>query len=178
MICNKKNHRLLRTLVLCLLTAVLVSCGEQRFLAPDAPDFTLPSLTSDQTMTLSDYRGEVVYLSFWASWCIPCRQEMPILSGLWDKHRDAGLRIIGINVDENIDAARQFAQDYDIEFPLVRDQNRAVSKLYRVAGYPSHYIVDRKGKVRFSAMGFTDNDALAVIQEVETLLAEPADGVN
>ena len=81
--------------------------------------------------------------------------------------------MIGINVDEDVDAARLFATEYGLEFPLARDEDRAVSKLYRVAGYPSHYLVDRRGKVRFSALGFNETDALAVTQEVETLLAEP-----
>ena len=163
-----------------LLSAALLlgACGEQRFLAPDAPDFSLPLLAAPGEITLSEYRGDVVYVTFWASWCTPCREEMPFLSALWQRHRDAGLQVIGINVDEDLEAARAFAKDFNIEFPLVWDEDRSVSKLYRVAGYPSHYVLDRRGKVRYSALGFTETDTLAVSQEVEILLAEPGDAVD
>ena len=155
--------------------ALLCACGEQRFLAPEAPDFTLPTLDGGGAVSLREYRGDVVYVAFWASWCIPCREEMPHLMQLWEQHRDAGFQVIGINVDDDVDAARQFAADYGIKFPLVRDEDRAVSKLYRVAGYPSHYIVGRRGRVHFSALGFTEDDALAVTQEVQTRLRGSAD---
>jgi peroxiredoxin len=157
---------------------LLAGCGEQRFLAPDAPDFTLPNLTGSAPISLEEYRGDVVYVTFWASWCAPCREEMPLLADLWQRHRDEGFQVIAINVDEDPAAALQFAQEHGLEFPLARDADRAVSQLYRVAGYPSHYLVDRRGKVRFSALGFTEADALAVAQEVETLLAEPVGAAN
>ena len=157
---------------------LLAGCGEQRFLAPDAPDFSLPSLGGEETISLGDHRGDVVYVSFWASWCEPCREEMPLLASLWQRHREEGFQVIAINVDEDPMAAREFAREHGIEFPLARDADRAVSQLYRVAGYPSHYLVDRRGKVRFSALGFTESDALAVTQEVETLLAEPVGAAN
>ena len=163
-----------------LLSAALLlgACGEQRFLAPDAADFSLPLLAAPGEFTLSEHRGEVVYVTFWASWCVPCREEMPFLSALWQRHRDEGLQVIGVNVDEDIEAARAFAKDFNIEFPLVWDEDRSVSKLYRVAGYPSHYVLDRRGKVRYSALGFTETDSLAVSQEVGTLLAEPGDAAD
>lgn len=157
---------------------MVAGCGEQRFLAPDAADFSLPRLDGGEPVTLSDYRGKVVYLSFWASWCVPCREEMPHLQQLWQQHRAEGFEVIGINVDEDPALAREFARDHGIEFPLVRDADRAVSKLYRVAGYPSHYVIDRQGKVRFSALGYTEDDSLAVTQEVLTLLGESADAAN
>ncbi len=171
-----RTYRILPVLIAALL--LLGGCGEQRFLAPDAPQFSLPDLTGGETITLDDYRGDVVYVSFWASWCVPCREEMPLLASLWQSHRDEGFQVIAINVDEDPAAARQFVRDHGLEFPVARDADRSVSKLYRVAGYPSHYLVDRRGKVRFSALGFTEADALAVTQEVETLLAEPVDTAN
>lgn len=173
MIYNMKLQNRWTFAVLVAAALLLSGCGEQRFLAPDAPAFSLPVLEGDGNISLAEFRGEVVYLTFWASWCTPCRTEMPHLSGLWQQYREQGLQIIGINVDEDPEAARQFAREYGLEFPLVMDTDRAVSKLYRVAGYPSHYVLDRRGKVRFSALGFTDTDAQAVTQEVQTLLAEP-----
>jgi peroxiredoxin len=103
---------------------------------------------------------------------------MPHLQTLWEEHRDQGFQVIGINVDEDPQAAVDFAREHGIEFPLVRDGDRAVSKKYRVAGYPSHYIVGRDGRVHFSALGFTEDDALAVTQEVQTLLRATIDEAN
>jgi peroxiredoxin len=175
---NKKLTAGIRAALILAGAMFLLACGEQRFLAPDAADFSLPLLAGPGEIALSDYRGDVVYLSFWASWCVPCREEMPYLTALWQRHRDEGFQVIGINADEDPDAARKFAEDFNIEFPLVRDDDRSVSKLYHVAGYPSHFVLDRRGKVRFSALGFTETDALAVTQEVETLLAEPVDAAD
>ena len=175
---NKPVTRHHLTALLLVLCTWLAGCGEQRFQAPMAQDFDLPLLDGSGSVRLSDLRGEVVYLSFWASWCIPCRQEMPHLQALWEEHRDQGFQVIGINVDEDPQAAVDFAREHGIEFPLVRDGDRAVSKKYRVAGYPSHYIVGRDGRVHFSALGFTEDDALAVTVEVQTLLRGSADGAN
>ncbi|MBT4519467.1 MAG: TlpA family protein disulfide reductase [Halieaceae bacterium] len=164
--------------VLLFLVLVLAGCSEQRPEAREAPDFNLLSLTSDQQISLQNYRGDVVYLTFWASWCIPCRKEMPYLTQLWQRHRAQGFRVIGISVDEDVAAARQFAEEYDLPYPLARDADRSISSLYRVPGYPTHYLVDRRGRIRFSGLGFDDSDITAVGQEVETLLQESVDGAD
>jgi len=158
--------------------ALLAACGEQRFEAQEAKAFTLPLLNSADSLSLADYRGDVVYLTFWASWCEPCRQEMPYLAQLWQRHNEAGLQVIGINVDEDLAAARQFAEDHHLPFPLVQDTGRTVSKLYRVPGFPTHFIVDRRGRIRFSGLGFNLADVAAVSQEVETLLQESVDAAD
>jgi peroxiredoxin len=169
---NSRPHW--RWVTLGLLVAALAACGEQRFEATTAKDFSLPSLTTGDSIALQEYRGKVVYLTFWASWCVPCQQEMPYLAQLWQRHQEGGLQVIGINEDEDVEAALQFAEDHDIPFPLARDPDRAVSKLYRVPGFPTHYIVDRRGKIRFSGIGFNLADVAAVTQEIETLLQESA----
>jgi peroxiredoxin len=164
--------------VLLLAIALLAACGEQRFEAQEAKAFTLPLLNSADSLSLKDYKGDVVYLTFWASWCTPCRQEMPYLAQLWQRHHAAGLQVIGINVDEDIEAARQFAREHELPFPLVQDEGRAVSTLYHVPGYPTHFIVDRRGRIRFSGLGFNLADVAAVSQEVETLLQESIDAAD
>ena len=162
------------SLVLMFFAALLlVGCtGEQRFEARKALDFSLPTLDGKGMVSLSDYRGEVVYLTFWASWCVPCRQEMPYLAQLWERHYENGFRVIAINVDEDLTAALEFAAEQDVPFPLVRDEGRVLSKQYRVPGFPTHYVVDRRGRIRYSGLGFNLKDVAAVSQEVETLLAE------
>jgi peroxiredoxin len=172
-----EGRRRLRPLLLCCIVA-LSGCGEQRFEAREAPDFTLPLLSGTDAVSLDDYRGDVVYLTFWASWCIPCRQEMPYLAQLWERHRESGLQVIGINVEEDEAAARQFAAEHELPFPLARDPDRVISKLYRVPGFPTHYIIDRRGRIRFSGLGFNLADVAAVSQEVETLLGESADATD
>ncbi|RLA45097.1 MAG: TlpA family protein disulfide reductase [Gammaproteobacteria bacterium] len=183
MIRNKKNDMrgwqrglLLPAIVLGI--ALLAACGEQRFEAQKAKAFTLPLLDASDGLSLADHRGDVVYLTFWASWCEPCRQEMPYLAQLWQRHHGAGLQIIGINVDEDVAAARQFAEEHDLPFPLVQDVGRKVSQLYRVPGFPTHFIVDRQGRIRFSGLGFNLADVAAVSQEVETLLQESVDAAD
>lgn len=175
---NKQGWQRVRVGILLLLVVALAGCGEQRFEAKQAPDFSLPALGADTIISLQDYQGEVMYLTFWASWCVPCRQEMPYLAQLWQRHHEDGLQVIGINEDEDIGAAREFAQHHAIPFPLVQDPGRAVSKLYRVPGFPTHFIVDRRGKIRFSGIGFNLADVAAVTQEIETLLAESADAAD
>ena len=185
MIKNKKPgaaHGLCRGLypLLLLLSALLVAgCnGEQRFEARKAMDFTLPVLAGEGAVTLSDYQGEVVYLTFWASWCVPCRTEMPYLAQLWERHHENGFRVIAINVDENIEDALKFAAEQDVPFAMVRDEGRELSNAYKVPGFPTHYLLDRRGRIRYSGLGFNLKDVAAVSQEVETLLAESVDAAN
>jgi peroxiredoxin len=173
MIYNKKLQ-LTRLPVLAVLLLLLAACGEQRFQPLEAPDFTLDNLEGSASTTLSDYRGQVVYLSFWASWCTPCRQEMPFLAKLSERHAGEGFQVLAVNVDEQAQAAKDFVAQYELPFPILRDGDKAVSKQYRIPGFPTHYIVDRTGRIRFSGLGFNLADVTAVSQEVATLLAESA----
>lgn len=157
-------------IVLCLGSS---GCGEQRAGPRPAEDFTLPLLDGEgATVRLADYRGQVVYLTFWASWCLPCRQEMPYLSQLLQRHRDDGFAVLAINVDEEEDLARNFVEAYHVDLPVLLDSNREVAARYRTPGFPTHFLVDRDGNIRFSGIGFDLNDVRAVSQEVATLVAE------
>jgi peroxiredoxin len=167
-----------RKSMLVLLFVLIAGCGEQRFAPRAAPDFSLPLLDKSGQVSLQDYQGDVVYLSFWASWCLPCRQEMPILAQLWERHRDNGFQVLAINVDDDPELALQFAQQYNLPFTVLLDSDRAVSTLYGVPGFPTHYIVDRRGRIRFSGLGFNLADVGAISQEVETLLAETSDAAD
>jgi thiol-disulfide isomerase/thioredoxin len=163
-----------RSLIVLALLLLLSACGEKNPGARVAPSFSLPALVGGGPVALDDYKGQVVYLGFWASWCIPCRQEMPYLAQLRDRHEGEGFEVLAINVDEDPALAQAFVEKYGMDFPVLRDTDRSVSRLYRVPGYPTHYIVDRRGRIRFSGIGFDLNDARAVSQEVATLLDEPA----
>jgi peroxiredoxin len=152
--------------------ALLAGCGEQRSQARLAPDFSLPLMDGAGSASIAEHRGKVVYLTFWASWCIPCRQEMPYLAQLWERHREQGFEVLAVNVDEDVQKARDFAEEYKIAFPVLLDTDRAVSSTYRVPGFPTHYVIDRGGHIRFSGLGFDLNDVRAVSEEVAALLAE------
>ena len=151
---NLVTSRYLLGMLLISLVITLSACGEKRFEARFAPEFVLPRLDAENDLALKDYRGQVVYLSFWASWCIPCRQEMPYLAQLKSRHGEQGFEVIAINVDVEVEKALAFMAEVEMPFPVVRDELRAVSADYNVPGYPTHYVLDRQGRIRYSGLGF------------------------
>jgi len=171
---HAKSTDVARLLLATLLLAMLVGCGEQRPGPRPAPGFSLPQLDDSSPLQLSDYRGSVVYVTFWASWCLPCRQEMPYLAQLVQRHYGEGFHVLAVNVDEDVALAQAFVDEVGISFPVLLDSNREVSRSYRVPGFPTHYLIDRDGDIRYSGIGFDLNDVRAVSQEVATLLGESA----
>lgn len=112
-----------------------------------APDFVLTGLDGTQ-YTLSDLQGQTVIINFWATWCEPCREEMPDLQEIHDQYADQGLVILAVNADEPADRVQDFVDEFDITFPILLDDGRAVSALYEVQAYPSTYFVDSDGRIR------------------------------
>jgi peroxiredoxin len=117
-----------------------------------APDFTVSDGAS--TIHLANYRGKVVLLNLWATWCAPCVQEMPALVQL--HHDDPNLAILAISVDEDPDAYKRFVNERHIDLTTVRDPNESVAKLYGSDGWPETYIIDRKGVIRRKVVGDPD----------------------
>ncbi len=118
-----------------------------------APDFTLRAMAGPN-MRLQEQRGQVVMINFWATWCGPCRQEMPHLNRLYDKYKGSGFVLIGVNVDDDARNAAEVAAKLGIKFPVLWDTDKKVSKLYDLATMPSTVIVDRDGKVRYVHRGY------------------------
>jgi thiol-disulfide isomerase/thioredoxin len=118
-----------------------------------APDFTLKSL-SGENLKLSELRGEVVMVNFWASWCGPCRQEMPLLEQLYKRYQPMGFTILGINVEEDIGAAKKVLQELPVSFPILFDQENIISERYQVSAMPSTFLLDRDGKLRYLHKGY------------------------
>jgi len=135
-----------------------------------APDFILPQLDG-QDLRLSSYRGKVVLLDFWASWCEPCRVETPHLIELQQKYGDRGLQIIGVSMDDSADPARAFYQQFHMNYPVVMG-NAKTGELYGgVLGLPIGFLINRDGRIHAKHIGATD--PAVVEKEIATLLQAP-----
>jgi peroxiredoxin len=118
-----------------------------------APDFTLHTMNGPN-MRLQEQRGRVVMVNFWATWCGPCRQEMPQLNRLYEKYHAAGFVLLGVNVDDDQRKAAEVAGKLGVTFPVLLDTDKIVSKLYDLSTMPSTVIIDRDGKVRYVHRGY------------------------
>lgn len=112
-----------------------------------APNFLLEELKGGE-VRLSDLRGQAVVINFWATWCAPCRKEMPQFVQAYEKYKSHGLVIVAVNLQEGKSIAREFADDFGMDFPVVVDRDGEVGDLYRLLGLPTTYFVDREGIVR------------------------------
>jgi len=138
-----------------------------------APDFTLDTLEGSP-LTLSDLRGRPVMLNLWASWCLPCRVEMPAIERVFQRHREDGLLVVGLNVtaQDSEAAARLFAQEFGLSFPIVLDRDGTASARYELMGLPSTYFIDRGGIIREVIIGGPMSEAV-MLSHVQDLLQEP-----
>jgi thiol-disulfide isomerase/thioredoxin len=131
-----------------------------------APNFTLPNVEGEQVM-LRQYRGKVVFLNFWATWCIPCREEMPALERLHQTYQD--LAVVSINLKESADQVKTFFQKHHLSFPVLLDQDGSVFRDYLVAGMPTTYLIGRDGTLLARGIGgrdWTRAEALQLIKEL------------
>lgn len=123
-----------------------------------APDFRLLKL-DDKPLSLNEKRGKIVVLNFWATWCGPCKVEMPFFESMQNRFAP-DLEIWGVNFDEPRETVQQFVEELDLSFPILLDPGGEVQDLYRVRGYPTTYIVDREGKIRFHHIGLMTEEQL------------------
>jgi cytochrome c biogenesis protein CcmG/thiol:disulfide interchange protein DsbE len=132
-----------------------------------APDFSLQTVDG-QTVSLASLRGRPVIVNFWASWCVPCRQEFPLLSAAYAKYSPQGLQIVGIIHDDGPQTATDFARQFDATWPLVQDPGDTIYKGYDVAEIPVSYYVDRDGIIRAVSYGPPPSGFLD--QQIEQIL--------
>ena len=159
--------------LLSLLTPALLGGSHSALAATPHPasEFAL-SGTNGKTVRMADYRGQVVLLNFWASWCGPCRQEMPVLDRIHQRYKGLGFTVIGVNVDENqADGAKQLVAT-PVTFPVGFDPHGMVSTVYAVDSMPSTVIVDRKGNVRLVHRGYQAGTEDEYIQQIKALVKE------
>ncbi len=138
-----------------------------------APDFTLNSLDG-KSYTLSELRGQAVILNLWATWCPPCRAEMPTLQKLYEEYRKEGLLVLAINstVQDTAAAIPAFVEQYGLTFPILLDENGAVSRAYQLRSLPSSYFIGRDGIIREVVIGGPMSEAL-LRTRIETILSTP-----
>jgi peroxiredoxin len=133
-----------------------VSSSKQPMLAPD---FTLPQLDG-QPLRLSSYRGKVVLLDFWATWCVPCREEIPHFVELQDKYRGQGLQIIGVSMDDGPEPVRTFCQQFHMNYPVVMG-NASIGEQYGgILGLPIAFVLDGEGRLRAKHIGATKTEVI------------------
>lgn len=155
-------------LILCLAAGAASMASE---VSGSAPDFTLKS-GAGENLKLAEFRGQVVLINFWASWCGPCRQEMPLLDQLYQQYKALGFVVLGVNVDEDVAQANMLLKKVQVNFPVVYDTANKVSELYRVSGMPTTVIVDRDGNMRYRHEGYLPGYEDTYQQQVRTLLMQ------
>jgi len=140
-----------------------------------APGLELPRLEEPSAkLSLASLRGKVVYVDFWASWCVPCRISMPALESFYRERRDQGFVVVGVNKDVSAEDAKRFLGKVAVTFPLVSDAADAAARGFDVKAMPSGYLVDRKGVVRRVHRGFTGETAAQLGKEIDELMKEPS----
>lgn len=157
----------LKTLTL----GALVLCSSSLFAADVAPDFTLKSSTGEN-IRLAEQRGQVVMLNFWASWCGPCREEMPLLSAMSKKYGPMGFALYGINVDADTDDAKKVLEKITVSYPILFDPESKLSDLYKVEGMPYSVLIDKKGEIRYIHKGYSPGDEKKYAKYIMELVSE------
>ncbi len=154
-----------------ILTLVLGLSFNASAKSVSAPDFTLKS-RDGKNVRLSDLRGQVVLLNFWASWCGPCRQEMPILDDLHNKYKSLGFSVLGVNLDAKPKKAIGYLKDTPVTFPVLYDPKGITSEQYGVSAMPSTVIIDRNGNVRHLHKGYKSGYEDEYVAQIKKLLRE------
>jgi thiol-disulfide isomerase/thioredoxin len=139
--------------------------------ADPAPDFTLPSSTGEN-VRLAEQRGQVVMLNFWASWCGPCRKEMPLLDEMSKRYSAACFVLYGVNVEEDNTDAKKLIKELGVSFPILYDTESKASSLYNVDAMPTTVVIDKKGEIRFVNRGYKAGDENKYRDQIRELIKE------
>ena len=166
----KFSSRCLLLLSLAAAPALPTSLDPIRAGAP-APQFELNS-SSGKPLSLADLKGRIVLVNLWASWCGPCRKEMPLLEQLNRQYRSKGVTLVGVNVEPDSAAATDWLKATPVSFPILFDVDSKVSKLYQVEGMPNTVILDRKGNVRYIHRGYSAGAENEYLDQIRALIRE------
>lgn len=166
------SMRVVRTMsaMLALTVALAVSAAAQ-LKGVEAPDFVLKSVTG-KNMRLSEHRGEVVMLSFWATWCGDCRAQLEQLAGMYSRYQDAGVTVLAVSLDQSERRAGELTKSMKVAYPVLHDAGGDVGRLYEVSKLPAVVLIDRSGMVREVFEGYRRGDELGYLESVHALLRE------
>ena len=163
---------MLRAFSVLVMTTLVASLAWAAALSGPAPGFSLQS-SDGQQVSLGELKGKVVMVNFWATWCVPCRQEMPHLQALYERYNSLGFELLAVNVEKNnAEGARNWLEETPVTFPVLFDPNNEVTKLYKVQTMPSTVLVARDGTMRFIHHGYKPGYENEYQTQVRALLRE------
>jgi thiol-disulfide isomerase/thioredoxin len=163
---------MLRAFSVFVMTTLVATLAWAATVSGPAPGFTLTSLDGQQ-VSLASLKGKVVMVNFWATWCVPCRQEMPHLEALYQRYNSLGFELLAVNVEKNnADGARKWLQETPVSFTVLTDPNNEITKLYKVQTMPSTVLVARDGTMRFIHHGYKPGYENDYQTQVRALLRE------
>lgn len=151
----KKQRLVIRTIILAILGAAIVYTLYANFtkdeiqkveLGKTAPDFALVDMNGEKHK-LSDYKGQGVFLNFWATWCKPCEREMPYINNQYEKYKEQGVQVLAIDVGESDIVVKDYAEKYNLNFPILNDKDSQVMTAYGIDPLPITFLIDKDGKV-------------------------------
>jgi len=149
---------------------LLSALAASAFAAETAPEFSLPAVNAQGDVKLSDFKGRVVYLDFWATWCPPCLKSFPWMNTLQDRYKEQGLSVVAVGVDRKRELIEEFIKQTEPNFTVVQDDKGEVAKAYKLRGMPTSYLIDRNGNIVLTHMGFRTKDQDKLEAEIKTLL--------
>ncbi len=161
------SYRITRFIISTLMTCCLISPSIALSEPQNAPVFSLPG--QDKTIDLSKYRGKVVYLDFWASWCDPCKRSFPWMNKLQEQYGRDGLEIIAVNLDSSRQDAEEFLTKVPATFDIAFDEKGKTAEIYKLKAMPSSYLIDRNGKLVHKSLGYRKEEKEIIESKIQQL---------
>jgi YD repeat-containing protein len=165
-----RTARIVREIAAALAVAIAASAGAVSASAASGPPAT--AAEAPDTLGLAAYRGKVVVVDFWASWCKPCHQSLPWLAEMQRNHGDQGLVVLTVNLDRERERADRFVADSKFSLPVIYDPEGELARIFDLQGMPSSFVYDRAGRLRATHLGFHPEEAAGLESELLALLAE------
>jgi len=168
---NIRKNRAVFIAVTLMMSTLFTGASQALTIGEKAPDFTLKTLTGEN-LNITEQRGNIIVINFWASWCGPCRTEMPILQEFHDQYQDLGVAVWGVNVEQENQAGLDYIRELAVDFPIFFDASNEVSANYNVEAMPTTVIIDRHGKVRSVFRGYQKGYEKKYAKVIKQLIRE------